>query len=280
MHFHPRLIGAKAPAKTGTAAIRCCPSVAKRGNVIARRVDTNVLGHKRLGPVLQKPDWPNPGLSRNFSASLFVNMRRFLYRKCLNRNVENKTNGPSFSSFKLVLTAGSEIVEMKNFTNLGLAQSGIEKLSPGLGLQNLCPPRTSRAWQNESTFGKHAHVSSVYVLVLPGLTVRILYPCQQVQQNGRLLTVFSSSFYCGGSNEAACILAHQSRLRTIRLDTSWRERRDVTTRSSSRWGWRENVGGKTRGNIMLAKPIGSHEKGKRDSLRQRRFSTVRSGKAH
>ena len=168
MHFHPRLIGAKAPAKTGTAAIRCCPSVAKRGNVIARRVDTNVLGHKRLGPVLQKPDWPNPGLSRNFSASLFVNMRRFLYRKCLNRNVENKTNGPSFSSFKLVLTAGSEIVEMKNFTNLGLAQSGIEKLSPGLGLQNLCPPRTSRAWQNESTFGKHAHVSSVYVLVLPG----------------------------------------------------------------------------------------------------------------
>ncbi|XP_073986258.1 uncharacterized protein [Rhodnius prolixus] len=42
----------------------------------------------------------------------------------------------------------------------------------------------------------------------------------QIQMNGKMLTVFSSSYYNGGHNDAACVLVFEKKLRIFRLDTS------------------------------------------------------------
>ena len=76
----------------------------------------------------------------NVHASLFLNMRRILYQNaCL--QCWKQTNGPNSFSLKLVQVARSEI-EMKNFTNPGLAKSGFEELGPGHEFS----PRLPRVW--------------------------------------------------------------------------------------------------------------------------------------
>ena len=41
--------------------------------------------------------------------------------------------------------------------------------------QNLCPPQMLRAWQNESTFGKHDHVSNVAATLCPRFAGPLYY---------------------------------------------------------------------------------------------------------
>ncbi|KAF5307003.1 hypothetical protein FQR65_LT18503 [Abscondita terminalis] len=46
------------------------------------------------------------------------------------------------------------------------------------------------------------------------------YAYLQLLHKGKLLTVFSSAKYCGGTNEAACVLVDQGKLRILKIDAT------------------------------------------------------------
>uniref|UniRef100_A0A6G1S6C2 Serine/threonine-protein phosphatase n=1 Tax=Aceria tosichella TaxID=561515 RepID=A0A6G1S6C2_9ACAR len=55
-----------------------------------------------------------------------------------------------------------------------------------------------------------SHIIRAHECVPPGYALHC---------NGKVITIFSSSHYCGATNDAACILVEREKLRIIRLDT-------------------------------------------------------------
>ena len=82
-------------------------------------ISTQITRSNDRGPVLQNPITQRPIRSKLSCQIFFSEYETDSLPKCLNYNAEYKMNGPSFSLFKLVLVAGSDIE--KTFTNPGLA---------------------------------------------------------------------------------------------------------------------------------------------------------------
>lgn len=57
-----------------------------------------------------------------------------------------------------------------------------------------------------------SHIIRAHECVPPGYALHC---------NGKVITVFSSSHYCGATNDAACILVEREKMRVIRVDTDW-----------------------------------------------------------
>lgn len=63
-------------------------------------------------------------------------------------------------------------------------------------------------------------------------------------QNGKLVTIFSSSYYSGMTNKAACLLIHEGKVRVITLVTDDYHKTEMNQiearkREASKVGWNE-----------------------------------------
>ena len=84
------------------------------------------LSHYSPGLSTSKPNQPNPGLSQNIPASLFLNMYQNAWITLM------KTRRTLLVFLCLIMLVAESEIEMKNFTNHGFAWSGFEKPGPGV----------------------------------------------------------------------------------------------------------------------------------------------------
>lgn len=80
-------------------------------------------------------------------------------------------------------------------------------------------PNTKRGtafFFSEEAVNKFLHLNSMSHIIRAHECVP---PGYALHCNGKVITIFSSSHYCGATNDAACILVEREKLRIIRLDT-------------------------------------------------------------
>lgn len=109
--------------------------------------------------------------------------------------------------------SGNEYDEYADMLRL---QSGSTSFN---GLQGFLPntKRGTAYYFNEEAVNKFLQANGLTHIIRAHEVIPAGY---RFHMGGKVITVFSSSHYCGGMNESACIFIEQEKLRVLRLDTS------------------------------------------------------------